>query len=196
MADKPALPGPGGIRIPIMIALVLGQTIGLVRFLGNPSFLRLLGFCVISTAVNAAPLWIDWFQRRGVEPLWLALLAYGLVPKRYDWMAQHTVDNVFYIVFAAIVLIAIAFFFASVWLRASGPHSVESPYRGTLFCAFIALTTFEQSTDFLGSHDLSLLWSIPAGLPMIWYAWMYALHRIELHRLNPTGNLSILNRND
>jgi hypothetical protein len=190
------------VRIPAILAIVLGEAAGAVFFVGTRSFLLVLAFAAVCAAINAAPLWFDRVQETGIEPVWVALGSYALVPGAYEWTALRTIDNIFYAVFVSVILVAAFLFFIGhprrKELAAEQPEAQSAGlrYRSSLICALIAVTVFDRAIEFLRHHSLPLAWCVPAGLPVIWYAWMYALYRVELRKLNPTGNLSIIRRND
>ncbi|MGB6723817.1 MAG: hypothetical protein WBE72_23670 [Terracidiphilus sp.] len=162
MANKPMLHAFSAIRIPVMLAIVLGEAAGLIFFAGTRNLYLALAFSVACAAINAASLWLDRVEEEGIEPMWVAISSFALVPGAYDWTARGTIDNIFYAAFAAFIFAVIVLVVIQHSKRtkpaAQEPEAqIEGPrYRGTLFCAVIALTTFERAIEFLRHHNLSV----------------------------------------
>jgi hypothetical protein len=197
------LPAIANLRVPILVAMLCVEIGGLAHFYNSGFFVRILLYFLAGNLATAAVLWSSELDKRSVTGTQLALLLILLAPGGHGWTGSGWVSMVFATV--PIVLVPLL-----IWIRLhesahpktgepfkSRPQperflASESPVLALVVSVFVC----GEAADTVVKSGISVAWSFPFLFTPILLAWNYVIYRIELRAINPTNNLSIVNRND
>jgi hypothetical protein len=191
------------IRIPILLALIVGEIVGLVHFYRTPNFVLFALITLFGTALTASYLWIEWFVEQRINkqnlmffyPFWVMFGIHEFVRGEVFMIILWII--LFLIVISQVIIRLIYPLKTNV--NQTEDKGIVYGFTGAeiLFAVIFMLSLFLMMWNILvQNRHISFIWSFPFVIPLIVIIWIYFSFRIELKRINQTGNLSILNNDN
>jgi hypothetical protein len=172
------------IRIPILVALAIGEIVGLFHFYGLPDFVQFVILSLEGIFLTFPLLWADLLLRRGVDGfnIFIALLSGAsiILMSQLTFRTGNTGDKI-----DSIGIVGVIFFMATVILfKMLRPHYGPITRYTLTFFGYIILFAWACS-----SH-ISMQWKIAVALPLSWFAWRTNFN-IRKWRLNRKLNRNL-----
>jgi hypothetical protein len=189
-------------RVPVMVVFLIASCGGVSHFHGSDFFLRYLLYSLIGNAATAALLWIEWTAPRGAQNNWISLYLFLLTPGRFDWRWDTRSGIIGSVVFAAFVLLMMfvvssaSMSKAKTNVRIDSADDAEGRLRSEnpVFDLIISAIVLDNAIEFVTNRGHSFLWAFPFIPQMLLFVWAAIVYRIAEKKINPTNNLSIVNR--
>jgi hypothetical protein len=191
------------IRISILMALAIGEVVGLLHFYGQPTFAQLVIHSLAGILLIIPLLWIEYIQRRGIS-YFSVLFSIGVCTgMTASWNEGSSLEHLFVRPLIVGLPILVTTKLLRKLLRPIDTDQQETFLNtirdedvriarvsrntiGLLACIFL--------TAFMGPGRASLLWAIPLVIPAAWFAWRLILHLFlrqndSADMNDPTGTL-------
>jgi len=193
------------IRLPILAAMICAEVAGIVHYRATGEFIQFLVFAVFGTTATAELFWRDEFQPMGVSP---GVVAYCLLLFAPTTRFGHRLDKVDIGFDIVLGLFVFAFGVLSIASKRSAnkKHLQSGSDKGRenqaadiwdigpLGCIVFATVLLSEISGDIFFKERSFFWLVPAAPPFSWFLWQYVIYRKQQKQLNPTENLSIVQR--
>jgi hypothetical protein len=197
------LPSKKMVYLTLLISLLVVDLSGLLHFFRTPNFVLFLLIAAVGTLVSAVLFWFEWIQKPGLtyfEVCFLSMFSLSLIAH----VARHEVFST--ILTAAASVLVLIFPFRRLVRSDYQTKGKEMWAAGELrekrhadadgFLVLFLLLSFVGLPIFLFHRQISMMWSFPCAVPVLWYSFCYVVETIDAWRMNPDGNLSIINRHN
>jgi hypothetical protein len=164
------LPPIAKLRIPILLALAVGETFGLIHFYGRHGFSQFAVFSLEGILIIALPLWFSALRKRGVpgfdiiiavfagaSAIGLSGIAFGFWGRREKADALAGAGTVLFIATAILLKL----------LR---------PRHGPVARDAITFFGYSILAVWTWSSNASILWKAVVALPILWFVWRVVFH--------------------
>jgi hypothetical protein len=169
------------IRISILLALAIAETVGLLHFYGQPTFTLFIASSLMGIILIVPLLWIEWMQRRGIS-YFHVFIAIGICVLAIRCWNE---GGVFY----RLAGLGLALLFAIRILRRMLHHvdvdqqemylkaiGAEDKRLGSITGSTAGLVISIFLTLGIGSGHASVLWAVPLAIPISWFTWRLIIH--------------------
>jgi hypothetical protein len=173
------------IRISILMALIIGETVGLLHFYGQPTFSQFIILSLAGITLTIPLLWLEWIQRRGVSyfGIFFAIWCYAAMTAWWNEGGQ------FERMFDRVLIVGLP-----IWIMVKVLRKLLRPLDLDQQEAFLITNRAEDkrigriARNTVGliaclllslgmvSGRASALWTIPLSLPVIWFTWRIIFH--------------------
>jgi len=119
---KMKLPTIAKLRIPILLALVIGEAVGLLYFRGQPTFYRFVVRSVLVFLYIIPALWLDFMRRIKVKYLEFLLIPMGFSSVAVTWKDG---DFVAAVTFGVILIFYIGLFMRRLHIAFRKPRIIQ-----------------------------------------------------------------------
>jgi hypothetical protein len=116
------LPAIERIRIPILLAIVIGEAIGLLYFYGQPALLRFVFRSILAFLILVPALWPDFMRRFKATYYEFLLIPMGLSAISSLWKDR---DFGAAVTFGAVLVICIALFMRRVYIASRKERATQ-----------------------------------------------------------------------
>ncbi|MGD0095998.1 MAG: hypothetical protein ABSB60_05850 [Terracidiphilus sp.] len=178
------LPPIARLRIPILLALALGEVLGLLHFYGQHGFAKFVVFSLQGVYVVTLPMWFGSLRRRGVPgfDILIAVVAGaaaigGCGIARNVWALGDKAD--------ASGSVGVSVFIAgTIVFKLLRPRHASAVREALLFLAYATLVMW------LWVRNTSTPWKAVSLLPLLWFAWRVVFHILNRHKSSGDTNSS------
>jgi len=181
------MPAIAKVRIPILVALAVSESVGIVHFYGQPRFERLVAISLAGILLIMPLLWIDWLKRRGVTYFPFFMLALAFLSVANAWLdhelALVSIWGFLLLSFVVLILVKIARP-ANLAQQAANVASIREdgqqtgPVSRNLF-GLIVWFGIVATIWSVAKTPISLQIAAPLALVGLWFVWRLT---VNLHR--------------
>lgn len=173
------LPEVAKLRIPMLLLLAVGETVGLAYFRGHRIFELFAALSTTGILLIVPLLWVDWMQRKGVPYFPFFVLAFSFDGGMASWHRREMI----FLAFWAAMFLSLATLIAVKLARSADQAQQEANLaairaRGQEFgpvsrnlVGFVAWLMLALSFWSLAKSPISLRIAAPIVLIGFWFAW-------------------------
>jgi hypothetical protein len=185
------------LRIPVLLALVIGEIAGLTLFFATPNFLSFLFLSIIGTVSTACLFWAEWSDNRGLSQYDLSFLAMMTAVVIDSWNDN---SRVLALVIAAILLLVNIPTFVRVFRpdvfaqnKADIMQSMKRVFGGygPVVANALSLIGYVTTAWVLCHRTTSILWAFPVMPPILWIIWQLISSVFTRQKADGAVNASI-----
>jgi len=173
------------IRISILMALAIGEIVGLFHFFGQPTFIAFFIHSLAGILIIIPLLWLEWIQWRGVSYFSVLYAICVCTAMTAGWNEgtpfEHLVARP--LIVGLPIMVTIKFLRKllrpidtdqqDTFLKNIRP---EDNWLGRITRHIVGLFTCILFLAYLLIRHKSILWAVPLVIPSVWFAWRLFIH--------------------